>query len=42
MGVFKRMSGDQQILAAKELGMVFNYMNDPQVWDKFCATYEAI
>lgn len=22
--------------------MVFNYMNDPDVWKKFCDTYEAI
>jgi hypothetical protein len=36
------MTADQQILSAKELGMVFNYMNEQVVWDKFCATYEAI
>ncbi|KAJ6001245.1 hypothetical protein N7522_006472 [Penicillium canescens] len=42
MDVFKRMTADQQVLSAKELGMVFNYMNEPVVWSKFCATYEAI
>ncbi|KAJ5085780.1 hypothetical protein N7532_010551 [Penicillium argentinense] len=36
------MSDDQQILAAKELGMVFNYMNEDVIWDKFCDTYEAM
>lgn len=24
------------------MGMVFEYLNAPEVWDKFCATYEAI
>ncbi|KAJ5566412.1 hypothetical protein N7535_008050 [Penicillium sp. DV-2018c] len=24
------------------MGMVFEYMNHPDVWEKFCATYEAI
>ncbi|OQD86867.1 hypothetical protein PENSOL_c084G07525 [Penicillium solitum] len=36
------MTGDQQVLSAKELGMVFNYLNEPDVWSKFCGTYEAI
>jgi len=42
MTVFERMTADQQVLSAKELGMVFNYMNEPDVWKKFCATYEGI
>ncbi|KZN93935.1 hypothetical protein EN45_041220 [Penicillium chrysogenum] len=42
LDVFKSMTADQQVLSAKELGMVFNYMNEQVVWDKFCATYEAI
>ena len=36
------MTANQQVLSAKELAMVFNYMNEPDVWSKFCATYEAI
>lgn len=42
MTKFATLTNDQQILVAKELGMVFNYMNDDEVWGKFCDTYEAI
>lgn len=24
------------------MGMVFEYINNPKVWPKFCATFEAI
>jgi chitinase len=41
MNVFKTMSADQQVLSAKELGMMFNYMEE-DVWNKFCDTYEGI
>ena len=35
-------SADEQLSTAKEMGMVFAYMNGPDVWEKFCDTYEAI
>ncbi|KAJ5629565.1 hypothetical protein N7528_003222 [Penicillium herquei] len=42
MTTFRSMDADAQLLSAKELGMVFNYMNEEEVWGKFCDTYEAI
>ncbi|KAH6953855.1 hypothetical protein BKA56DRAFT_625507 [Ilyonectria sp. MPI-CAGE-AT-0026] len=36
------MTPEQQLLATKEMGMVFHYLNDPTVWARFCATYEAL
>lgn len=42
MRSFIRLTNDQYVLVAKELGMIFNYMNDDEVWGKFCDTYEAI
>lgn len=35
-------NADEQLQSVKTMGMVFEYMNDPEVWDKFCDTYEAI
>ncbi|KAI8659036.1 Chitinase [Fusarium keratoplasticum] len=42
LGEYRRMSGEQKLLATKEMGMVFRYMNDPIIWKKFCDTYEAL
>lgn len=39
---FEGKPADDQLSAAKEMGMVFTYMNDPTVWKIFCDTYEAI
>ncbi|OQE20207.1 hypothetical protein PENFLA_c017G00789 [Penicillium flavigenum] len=39
---FEGKPADDQLSAAKEMGMVFTYMNDPTVWKMFCDTYEAI
>ncbi|CAG8939269.1 unnamed protein product [Penicillium salamii] len=39
---FELRSADEQLSTAKEMGMVFTYMNSPDVWDMFCDTYEAI
>ncbi|KAG5798604.1 hypothetical protein H9Q69_002344 [Fusarium xylarioides] len=36
------MSSDEQLQEVKEMGMIFNYLNNQQVWDKYCAVYEAI
>ncbi|EGX92282.1 bacteriodes thetaiotaomicron symbiotic chitinase, putative [Cordyceps militaris CM01] len=36
------MDVQEQLLAIKDMGMVFTYMNDPKVWDAFCKTYEAM
>jgi chitinase len=35
-------SADEQLQTAKTMGMIFEYMNNPDVWEKFCDTYEAI
>ncbi|KAH7120620.1 hypothetical protein EDB81DRAFT_666993 [Dactylonectria macrodidyma] len=40
--VYRTMTQEQQLLVTKEMGMVFNYLNDPTVWAKFCDTYEAL
>ncbi|CAG8092001.1 unnamed protein product [Penicillium salamii] len=39
---FNAKSADAQLQSVKEMGMVFGYLNSPKVWNKFCATYEAI
>ncbi|SCO15302.1 related to chitinase [Fusarium fujikuroi] len=39
---YSRMDGDVQLQEAKELGMLFNYMNNKEIWAKFCVVYEAI
>ncbi|KAF5244294.1 hypothetical protein FANTH_7804 [Fusarium anthophilum] len=39
---YSNMDGDDQLQEVKELGLVFNYMNNKEVWAKFCAVYEAI
>ncbi|TQW02709.1 bacteriodes thetaiotaomicron symbiotic chitinase [Cordyceps javanica] len=36
------MDVEEQLLAIKDMGMVFTYTNDPKVWDAFCKTYEAM
>ncbi|KAJ4152982.1 hypothetical protein LMH87_009497 [Akanthomyces muscarius] len=36
------MSADEQLSAVKEMGMAFTYLNEADVWDAFCATYEGI
>ncbi|KAH6867367.1 hypothetical protein B0T10DRAFT_572385 [Thelonectria olida] len=40
--VYAGMSAEKQLLATKEMGMVFEYMNNPTIWAKFCDTYEAM
>ena len=37
-----KAAGDEQLLVARELGMVFSYMNNNVVWGAFCASYNAI
>ncbi|KAH8127670.1 hypothetical protein LI328DRAFT_130088 [Trichoderma asperelloides] len=32
----------EQLQSVKELGLIFSYMNNQIVWDKFCHTYEAL
>ncbi|RBA18191.1 chitinase [Fusarium proliferatum] len=39
---YDSMSSDEQLQEVKEMGMIFNYLNNQQVWDKYCAVYEAI
>ncbi|KAF5676733.1 glycoside hydrolase family 18 [Fusarium denticulatum] len=39
---YSKMDGDVQLQEAKELGLVFNYMNNKEIWAKFCVVYEAI
>lgn len=39
---FTAMSAEEQILAMKEMGMNFSYLNNPEVWDMFCASYEGV
>lgn len=33
---------DAQLQSVKEIGIVFEYLNHPKVWPKFCATFEAV
>lgn len=35
-------AGDEQLLVARELGMVFTYMNNDEVWESFCDAYNGI
>ncbi|RSL51633.1 hypothetical protein CEP51_015172 [Fusarium floridanum] len=42
LSAYTKMSSEQKLLATKEMGMVFRYMNDPIIWKKFCDTYEAL
>ncbi|KAK2773012.1 chitinase [Colletotrichum kahawae] len=39
---FKKMSMDAQLQATKELGLGFEYMNNPAIWSMYCGTYENI
>lgn len=42
VGTWGQKSADEQLQTTKTMGMVFEYMNHPDVWEKFCDTYEAI
>ncbi|EWY82850.1 hypothetical protein FOYG_14938 [Fusarium oxysporum NRRL 32931] len=42
LAIYKTMNGFDQLHEAKELGMIFNYLNHKDVWPKYCAVYEAI
>ncbi|KAL2824506.1 hypothetical protein BDW59DRAFT_162394 [Aspergillus cavernicola] len=37
-----KMSKDDKLQSLKEMGIIFEYINTHSVFDKFCATYEAI
>ncbi|KAH8655299.1 hypothetical protein BX600DRAFT_525229 [Xylariales sp. PMI_506] len=39
---YKNMGPEAQLQAVKDFGMVFQYMNDDNIWSKFCSTFEAI
>ncbi|UKZ58865.1 uncharacterized protein TrAtP1_000187 [Trichoderma atroviride] len=39
---YKLQTQQEQLLVAKEVGMIFNYFNTKEVWDMFCASYEAM
>lgn len=48
-GVFQMRSdfdtlqpGDEQIMHAKRLGMIFAYMNHPDIWQSFCDSYNGM
>lgn len=36
------MQPGKRLTWSKYTGMVFNYLNNPTVWTKFCDTYEGI
>ncbi|KAK4069890.1 CAZyme family GH18 [Trichoderma aggressivum f. europaeum] len=42
MKKFKQQTAEEQLLVAKEVGLVFTYLNSPEIWDMFCASYEAM
>ncbi|KAH0528005.1 hypothetical protein TsFJ059_002919 [Trichoderma semiorbis] len=42
MTKFKQQTAEEQLLVAKEVGLVFTYLNTPEIWDMFCASYEAM
>ncbi|RYP44871.1 hypothetical protein DL768_008713 [Monosporascus sp. mg162] len=39
---YRDMSVEEQLLSVKEMGMLFNYLNNNDVWNRFCASYEAL
>ncbi|EED18783.1 bacteriodes thetaiotaomicron symbiotic chitinase, putative [Talaromyces stipitatus ATCC 10500] len=41
-GGYARKAPEAQLMSVKEFGMVFEYMNNPNVWAMFCDTFEAI
>jgi hypothetical protein len=42
-GTFNGLSaGAEQLLAVREIGLIFSYMNHDTIWQGFCATYNAI
>lgn len=42
-GTFNGLSaGAEQLLAVREIGLIFPYMNHDTIWQGFCATYNAI
>jgi hypothetical protein len=34
--------GDEQLMQMRDLGLAFSYMNNAEVWDAFCETYNAM
>ncbi|EXK80363.1 hypothetical protein FOQG_15145 [Fusarium oxysporum f. sp. raphani 54005] len=42
IGKYAAMPQEDKLMATKEMGMVFEYMNHPDIWKKFCDTYEAL
>jgi chitinase len=42
INAWAQQPADDQLQNVKTMGMVFEYMNDPKVWEMFCAVYEAI
>ena len=36
------MTQDEQLQSVKEMGLIFNYLNNAIVWNAFCGTYEAV
>jgi len=39
---WKPPPGDDQLIMAREIGMIFGYMNLDPIWQSFCATYNGI
>ncbi|KAF4336894.1 bacteriodes thetaiotaomicron symbiotic chitinase, partial [Fusarium beomiforme] len=39
---YLEMNAEEKLMATKEMGLVFEYLNHPTIWDKFCDTYEAL
>lgn len=37
-----QMSQDEQLQSVKEMGMTFTYLNNQNVWNSFCGSYEGI
>lgn len=38
----KRDAGADQLLVGRELGMIFGYMDQLEIWDAFCSSYNAM
>ncbi|TGO46100.1 hypothetical protein BCON_0345g00010 [Botryotinia convoluta] len=36
---YRSMTAEEQLLAVKDMGMVFSYLNNADVWDQFCETF---
>ncbi|KAH8129745.1 hypothetical protein LI328DRAFT_140295 [Trichoderma asperelloides] len=39
---YRFMTPEEQLLAVRDFGMVFSYMNNADVFEAFCSTYNAI